>query len=322
MSAGPRILIVRFSSLGDVVLITPLLRAIRHRWPQSEITLVTKLAFAPVVTGNPHVSRLITLAPGETLGSLVGRLRRFVFDYRLDLHGSLRSHAVRRALGGRWRGYGKRRLARRLMIWTSRRAVVPPRAVAERYFEAARELDVSPDGGPAEVFPAPADTARAAEIVRGDYVVVAPGACHATKRWPPAQWRALTAALAARGRQMVALGDSAERELVNGPGVVEAYGTGLGTAAALLRGARAAVCHDSGLMHLATAVGTPVVALFGPTVPEFGFAPYRARHVVVERPLGCRPCSPFGGPRCPKGHHRCLRDIDPADVMTALEAVA
>src|SRR5207245_1274046 len=90
---------------------------------------------------------------------------------------------------------------------------------------------------------------------------------------------------------------------------------------ALLARARALVSGDTGVMHMATGVGTPVVALFGPTVGQFGFFPYRAPAVVLERPLDCRPCSATGTAHCPMGHHRCLGDIAPADVVAAAGVV-
>ena len=90
---------------------------------------------------------------------------------------------------------------------------------------------------------------------------------------------------------------------------------------AVLAGAQVLVANDTGVMHMATAVGTPVVALFGPTVEPFGFFPYRARATVIERHLDCRPCSAMGTARCPMGHHRCLVDIAPDDAWRALEGL-
>ena len=191
--------------------------------------------------------------------------------------------------------------------------------MAERYFEAAAGLGVVPDGAPAEVHTTPDDDRRARTLV-GDasYVALCPGAAHWNKRWPPAHWRTLAGALVQRGHAVVGIGTAEERGLLDAPGVVSGFGVGLGVAAALLRGARAAVANDSGLMHLATAVGTPVVALFGPTSPAFGYAPYRTRGLVVEHDLPCRPCSAFGGPHCPMRHHRCMIDLDPTRVTGAL----
>ncbi len=319
---GPRVLLVRFGALGDVILTTPLLRAIRRTHPDAEVTVVTKAAYAPVLAASPAVHRVEPAADGDALRDLADRLRAVRWDHRLDLHGSLRSRLLRLLVGGRWRGWRKPRLRRAALLWAGVDTFRPPVPAAERYFAAARGLGVQPDGKPAEVHVTAPDAARARVVEpRGPYVALAPGARHATKRWPPDHWRALAARLRAAGYAVVGVGTAAERALLPDPEVVSGFGLGLGPTAALLQGARAVVAHDSGLMHLATAVGTPVVALFGPTVPAFGYAPYRARGVVVETALPCRPCSAFGGAHCPMRHHRCMIEITPDGVAGAVTGI-
>jgi len=156
-------------------------------------------------------------------------------------------------------------------------------------------------------------------------VAVAPGASQFTKRWPPHHWIALVRRLVERDNDVVVVGGEAEREVAaeiaeaGGAGAASAAGTlDLPGTAAILRRARALVAGDTGAMHLATAVGTPVVALFGPTVEAFGFFPYHAKATVLQRELACRPCSKQGGPACPLKHHRCLQDLQPAEVLEAL----
>jgi heptosyltransferase-2 len=317
------VLAVRFGSLGDVILTTPLLRAVRRAHPDARITYVTKERYAPLLATSPHVAAVVALAPGEPVIALARRLRGARWDYRLDLHGSLRSFALRTLLGGRWGTWPKRRGRRALLLYMGVDRLSPPVPAAERYFEAAAALAVAPDGGPAEVHPAPQDEARAASLVpAGPYVALCPGAAHWNKRWPPAHWRALAAALMDRGQPVVGVGTAAEQTLLDAPGVISTFGEGLGVAAAILRRARAVVANDSGLMHLATAVGTPVVALFGPTATAFGYAPYRGSSVVLELSLPCRPCTAFGGAHCPMGHHRCMIDLHPTRVAAALERLA
>jgi heptosyltransferase-2 len=201
--------------------------------------------------------------------------------------------------------------------------------VPERYFEAARDLDVAPDGRPAELFTSPAAEARAeAWLARvgldGDQplVVLAPGSAHASKRWPVRHWRRLAADLARGGFRIALIGGATDRvvaaEIATSAGRRAASAAGeldLQASGALLRRAMVTVSGDTGPMHLATAVNTAVVALFGPTVEQFGFFPYRAHAVVLQRELPCRPCSSNGGPRCPLNHHRCLEEIGPDDVM-------
>src|SRR5437899_2252102 len=189
------VLLVRFSSIGDILLTTPLVRALARRHPEARLVYVTKRTMAPLVADNPHLAEVVTLEPDEPIRHLARRLRTFTPTHGLDLHGSIRSAGLRLLVRCHWSGYRKRKFAR----------------------------------------------------------------------------------------------------------------------------ARLIASGDTGVMHMATGVGTPVVALFGPTVSQFGFLPYRARSLVLERTLDCRPCSATGTASCPLGHHRCLADITPADVVAAVE---
>jgi heptosyltransferase-2 len=324
-----RILCVRFSSIGDVLLTTPLVRAIHRRHPDAELFFVTKRAMAPLVSENPHLNGVVELAPDESVPHLAQRVRELRPTHGLDLHGSLRSAALRLLVRCPWSGYAKRKVARTALIATKidlYRKHVP---VPERYFEAARHagLDVHPDGGPPEFFLAAAARERAGRwlAARGldtrPFAALAPGAAHATKRWPIPHWQALAERLQRAGYGLVAIGGPEDRELARqiGPAVVNAAGefTLQETGACLAR-AQVLVSGDTGVMHMATGVGTPVVALFGPTVEAFGFFPYTSRAVVLERDLSCRPCSAMGTERCPLGHHRCLEDLLPDQVAAAV----
>jgi lipopolysaccharide heptosyltransferase II len=332
MNKSPNVLAVRFSSIGDILLTTPLLRAIRHTHPGARITVLTKRAYLPLLSHNPNVYRVLGLAPGRSLTSLATELRGEEYTHLLDLHDNLRSRMLRMLVPGRWRTYPKHRLARALLIYAKRNRYRDRRPVAERYFSAARDLHVLPDGAPPEFFIGP----EAAGEVTGwlgslglhpesSIVAVAPGAAHATKRWPVGHWRALIERIVRDGSAVVIVGGPDDAPLAaklakDGRGrVATAAGAfGLQGTGALLQRARALVSGDTGVMHMASGVGTPVVALFGPTVEAFGFFPYTKLSTVLELPLPCRPCSTQGGPRCPLGHHRCLIDIEAGTAYEAL----
>jgi heptosyltransferase II len=325
-----RVLCVRFSSIGDVLLTTPLVRALHRRHPDAELYFVTKRAMAPLVVENPNLNKVIELEPNERITDLARRLRALRPTHGLDLHGSLRSAALRLLVPCQWSGYSKRKLTRTALIAGKINMYGKHVPVPERYFEAVRALDVHPDGGPPEFFLAPATRERVARwlaergLDRQPFAALAPGAAHATKRWPTRHWRALAEQLRTLGYGLVALGGADDRQLAKElgppPGMHNAAGefTLQETGACLARAA-VLVSGDTGVMHMATGVGTRVVALFGPTVELFGFYPYASRSEVLERELSCRPCSAMGSERCPLGHHRCLEEIFPDQVAAAVQ---
>lgn len=318
MPPEPRFLAIRFSSIGDILLTTPLLRALRGRYPDSRITFLTKARFVPLLADNPRVNEVLALEPGEPLTALAGRLGREDYTDVLDLHGSLRTRMLRVLVGGRWHGYRNHRLAREILIRTKRNTYPRDLPVPERYFDAVRHLGVRPDGEPPEFWLGQAAREEAGRWLGAEAnpVALAPGAAHNTKKWPVEYWEQLAARLTAAGREVIVVGGPEDEAIATivaraggGKARSAAGGFGLQGTGALLARSRLLVTGDTGVMHMATGVGIPVLALFGPTVRAFGFFPYSSRAVVLERNLDCRPCTAWGTERCPLGHHRCLRDI-------------
>ena len=332
--SAPNVLLVRFSSLGDVLLTTPLIRAIRARHPAATLTALTRQAWTPLLSANPHLDQVVSISPGQALVPLARAIRGARYSHLLDLHGSVRTRVLRLLVPGPWTGYDHRRRARTTLIRKHRDTYPDQVPVAERYFEAAADLDVRPDHEPADLYISPAAEARAGHWLsragldgEESLIGLVPGATHATKRWPVRHWRTLAQSMRRQGLAVVVVGSASDRmiateiaEACGFPGAVAAGELDLQATGALLRRCRVAVTGDTGPMHMATAVRTPVIALFGPTVRQFGFWPYRARGTVMELPLPCRPCSSKGGARCPDGHHRCLEDIVPDDVSARVMA--
>jgi heptosyltransferase-2 len=328
----PNVLMVRFSSIGDIILTTPVVRAIRARHPAARITYVVREDLADLLRHNPRIDRLMTWQHRAPLGPLAQQLRSEQWSHRIDLHGSLRSRQLRLLVGGRWSGYPKHRVRRSVLIASRRQFGGSLGPIVERYAMAARELDITLDTRPAEVFISVEAEKAAADFLTNHglgrtrrLLALVPGAAHFTKRWPPEHWAALVDQLAINN-YLVILGGESERPLAaslaerSGGAAASAAGQfSLLGSAALLRKAAAAVAGDTGLLHLSTAVGTPAIALYGPGVEQFGFFPWQAAARVLERDLYCRPCSAHGSARCPQGHHRCLRDIAPGEVAQALE---
>lgn len=329
---SPDILVVRFSSIGDVLLTTPLLRAIRTKWPGARVTVLTKRGHLPLISDNPNVTEAFGVTPQETVRDVAALIRRVRYSHMLDLQGGLRTLPYRSLARGPWSGFSHRRFARTMLIRFKRNRYAEHVPVPERYFEAAADLGVEPDGGPPEFHLHSSAAERAAGwLTRAGVggaralVAIAPGAAHATKRWPVEHWTKLVRLITHTGADIVAVGgpqDSAvgaEIAARGGAHVASAAGElSLQETGAVLRRAAALISGDTGVMHMATGVGTPVVALFGPTVRQFGFFPYNAHASVVERNLTCRPCSSHGSAECPLQHHLCMREILPDMVFTTL----
>jgi heptosyltransferase-2 len=332
LGLAPDVLVVRFSAIGDILLITPLLRAIRARYPGARIAVLTKEQYVPLLSHNPHLSEVLSVAPAEGIRAIARRIRGVRYTHLLDLHGNLRSRALRRLAPGPWRSYAKRWLERATLITVKRDIYGAPIPIAERYFEAAAELDVHPDGQPPDFFIGEqADeyaAGRLSALGLGQdrpIVAMAPGAAHATKRWPAEYWVDLIRRITPTGADVAVLGGPDDAELARrisdlaGANVGSVAGAlGLQETGAVIRRAELLVSGDTGVMHMATGVGTPVVALFGPTVRQFGFFPYQRNAGVVELDLPCRPCSAHGSARCPLGHHRCMRQMLPDLVFAQL----
>jgi len=331
-SREERILVIRFSSLGDILLAAPALRALRARFPDAHIDLLVAREYADAAALLRGPNRVLTFdrtAGWRGLWKLRGDLARR-YTILVDLQNSFRSVFLRTTtLPTVWVKARRYRLRRWLLIrfkWNLYGATPP---VSLRYLKALEPLGVADDGRGLDLF-LPDDAAASASALTGEkpaeserQIVFCPGARHATKRWPPERWISLGGLLRAEGYRMVVVGSAGEQDLVTFvaagiEGALAVSGHTIREVAALFRRSTAVISNDSGLMHLAAGLDKPVVALFGPTMREFGFYPFRARSVVLEHALNCRPCSAMGTENCPKRHFRCMLDTHPPQVLQAL----
>lgn len=328
-----KILLIRLSSLGDVVLATAAVEALREDRPDAEVHVLTKPAFREVFRGNPGVAEVLGWDPGAGVFGLSQAVRSRRYDRVVDLHGNLRT-AILQALapGVRWSRYCKGAWRRRLAVWLRRPGLLPGDHVVDRYLAALGPLGVAPRRRLPKLYPTEPDRARAGQLLgqagwkkESIPVALAPGARWPTKAWPADFWGELIGEMPPEWFP-VALGGPGEADLAaiilaGRPGANLAGRTSILETAAVLERCGALVTNDSASLHVAGAVGTPVVALFGPTVRGFGFHPLGPRDVVLEEELSCRPCSLHGGERCPLGHHRCLAGIEPGRVGEAVGRV-
>lgn len=310
-----KILVLRFSSIGDVVLTTPILRCLAKQ-TGAELHYLTKPAFAPVVECNPYVKRLWRYEPGIEKALSVER-----FDALVDLQGSWRSWRLGRRLGvGLRLGFRKLNVRKWLLVRLGWNWLPRGLHVVDRYFESLAPLGVRNDGKGLDYF-IPPECAQTSPFSL-PYLAVAVGAAHATKALPYEQLERFClhftrpivllggAAEAALGERLAAL---APERIANFCGKLSLHGS-----ASLLHGAHRVLAPDTGLMHIAAALRRPLYSVWGSTVPDFGMYPYYPQNapshlhqfIQTETPLRCRPCSKLGHPRCPQGHFRCMLDLD------------
>jgi lipopolysaccharide heptosyltransferase II len=342
-SGVQKILVVRLSSLGDVVLTSSLLRSVAEHFPGAGIDFLVRDDLVEIATALPGVRRVIAVprcaGPG-LLAALAARLAHAGYAHVFDVHHSLRSRLLTARMRPKLRpGFTKQELPRWMLVHLHRDVyarfggAVPLRA---RMLEPLRRMGFTPHLHDTQlVIPRPAaaqaDRAFAAAGIHPDHEIVgiAPGARWASKRWPADRFAALVELLARdTGRRFVLVGAAGESGL--GAGVAEAAPERsldlcgaldvLGTAAVLAR-CRLLVTNDSGLLHVCEAVGRPVLAFFGSTSPRFGYAPYRPESAFLHRPPRCNPCSKNGSRPCHRPRHECMENISVDAAHAAASAI-
>ncbi|HJU73912.1 MAG TPA: lipopolysaccharide heptosyltransferase II [Gemmatimonadaceae bacterium] len=328
-------LVIQTSFIGDVVLTTPLIATLTESGP---VDVVTTLLGAQVLANDPHVRHLSVYDKrGRDRGAAaLVRLARKVKaqspnDVAYLAQGSLRSALLARAAGYRHRiGFTT---SQGRLLYTKRVAFRRDLHHAERLLRLALDdhATVEPDALRPRVYPGPEDRAAAAALIDSvpndgrPLIALAPGSIWGTKRWP--YFPDLAASL--RGDYRIAVIGSADdsplaeavlratRDGIDATGRLTLLGS-----AALIGRCRALVTNDSAPLHLASAMNTPTVAVFGPTVPAFGFGPLAEVAAVAENTaLSCRPCHPHGPRECPLGHWRCMRDLTVESVRERVAAI-
>ncbi len=330
----PRFLVIRLSSLGDVILTTPFLRALRRRFPEAEIHFLTKTAYAGLVETHPAVDLVLPFDPTErrALAQEGKRLRTNRYDIIFDLHKNLRSIPLSRmAKPCRIFQIGKATLRRRLLIGLKIDLLKERSDMPAVYIESGEKLGLADDDGPPDIHPPTEAVQRAEEVLAAlekPYWGLIPVASSWNKRWP--HFVKLGKELInQRGGTCLILGGPGD-ENICGP-IAEGIGSSAVSLAgklspiemaAMLRRCSLAVGNDTGPMHLGVSVGTPTVALFGPTTRHFGYYP-RGEHVcILEKKMDCRPCTKNGLENCPRRRDlACLRDITVKNVLVGCQEI-
>lgn len=326
MTLPQKILIIRLSSIGDIVLTTPIVRCMKQQLPAgTQIHYLTKPAFAGLLANNPYIDGLHTLQP--SLIRTLQVLRPLQFDFLLDLHHNQRTWLLKMGLGVRGVSFNKLNWEKWLLT-ALKIDKMPAVHIVERYMSAAaRHLPITNDGQGLDYFIPPADVVNIAdqlppvagqgndkpEVSTAPFIAVAIGAAHATKQIPPDKLVELCQKIT---RPVLLLGG--KDDAATGQFVADNAGThvrslcgqlSLNGSASVLKQAYKVITPDTGLMHIAAAFDKPIAVVWGNTVPVFGMYPYRCSHwrSFEIKNLPCRPCSKIGHDCCPMKHFNCMK---------------
>ncbi len=335
-----KILIIRLSSLGDVVLTTPVIRSLKQKFPQSQIFFLTKVQYQDLLTSDPYVFDLVGFDPQDKhkgisgFFKLIRELNALEFDLLVDLHANLRSFLLRRLLkAGIKIKYDKRWLARFLLVHF-KFLKAKPNPTIDSYLKTLGKIGVSRCERNPRIFLNQKsedflkDFVIEKKIEKDDIVVgIHPGAKWETKRWTEEKFARVCQVLIRKPELKVILfGDQEDQVAIERISsrtgdhkVSKAVNLPLSDLLGPIKRCDCFVTNDSGPMHIASAVGVPVVAIFGPTHPQLGFSPIGSENVVLSANVECSPCSLHGEKKCRKRARYCMDLIEPEMVTDAVE---
>lgn len=326
-----KVLVIRFSSIGDIVLTTPVIRALKTQLNDSEIHFATKIQYKAIIEYNPYVDKLFLLE--KDLSVLISQLRKERYDYIIDLHNNLRTKIIKTVLGVKSNSFNKLNFTKWLLV-NFKINKLPSLHIVDRYLNTVQPLGVKADALGLDYFIQDKDEVPLEwlpETHRMGFVAYAIGAQHNTKKLPVTRMIELCDKI---NKPIVLLGAQEDftiaeqirifferpkasvyerglEELNKKTTIYNACGKfNLNQSASLIKSARYVFAHDTGLMHIAAAFKKEIFSIWGNTIPEFGMYPYRTKFTVLEnKKIDCRPCSKIGHQVCPKGHFKCMNEI-------------
>lgn len=318
-----KFLIIRFSSIGDIVLTTPVVRCLKKQKPGAEVHFLTKQSFATIVESNPYIDRVHSLA--HSWETLVHELKQENYDHIIDLHHNLRTLRLKKGLGIKSFPFNKLNI--RKWIYTNFKwNLMPDLHIVDRYMKTVESFEILNDEEGLDYFIPPKDEVKQKDIPASHYagfIAIVIGAAHNTKKLPLEKLKELCGKI---DHPIILLGgkeDSENGKQIASVDPVKIYNAcgkfNLNESADLVRKSKLIITHDTGLMHIAAAFKKKIISVWGNTVPEFGMYPYYGKYPISNiryqiDGLSCRPCSKIGYAKCPRGHFKCMREI-PMDAI-------
>lgn len=312
-----KFLIIRFSSIGDIVLTTPVIRCLKQQVEGAEIHFLTKSDFSSIIKSNPYIDKVLTLK--ENFSETISEIKEERYDYIIDLHNNLRTKRIKSRIGILSFKFNKLNVEKWLLV-NFKINKLPNVHIVDRYLETVKMFGVNNDNKGLDYFIPPADDIdlkTLPECFQSGYLGFVIGAKHFTKKMPA---KKISEIINNIYFPVVLLGgkeDIAESEQIiincKTKNVFNSCGKfNINQSASIVKQAKVIITNDTGLMHIAAAFQKPIISLWGNTVPEFGMYPYVKNdlsEIVEVKDLKCRPCTKIGFKQCPKKHFRCMNEI-------------
>jgi len=316
MRLKKKFLIIRFSSIGDIVLTSPVIRLLKMQTDGAEVHYLTKQKYRCLLEANPYIDRIYSFS--KKLDEILPVLKSEKYDYIIDLHRNIRSSMVKMVL--KRKSFSFRKLDFRKWILVNFKIDrLPDIHIVDRYIETLKNFGIKNDGKGLDYFIPENEKFNLDELpadFREGYICIVLGGTYFTKRLPPQKYFSL---VANQQYNFVLLGGLTEKEMadsimsVAGKNVADLCGKlGINQSASVVGQARLVIANDTGLMHIAAALRKKILSVWGNTVPQFGMYPYlpgEGSEMLEVKGLKCRPCSKLGKHKCPEKHFNCMNLI-------------
>jgi ADP-heptose:LPS heptosyltransferase len=306
-----KILVVRFSSIGDIVLTSPVVRMLKKQL-NAEVHFLTKSAYVSLLKNNPYIDSVYQI--DASINEVIGDLKKENYDYVIDLHNNLRTQILKFKLGVPSRSFNKLNMEK-FMLTTFKMDSIPKVHIVDRYLDTVLHLGIKNDNEGLDFFLSAKDEVDVS-CFPNNYTAFVIGGQHATKILPT---KKIISIIKNIDKPVLLIGGPEDG--YRGEEIAKACDKVVNTcgkysvlaSASLIKQAEMVITHDTGMMHIAAAFGQKIYSVWGNTVPEFGMYPYKAsassKRIEVQN-LSCRPCSKIGYSKCPKGHFKCMQEID------------
>jgi len=306
-----KILVVRFSSIGDIVLTTPVVRMLKKQL-NTEVHFLTKSTYVSLLKNNPYIDSVYQIE--QSINEVIADLKKENYDYIIDLHNNLRTQILKFRLGVPSRSFNKLNMEK-FMLTVFKMDNLPEVHIVDRYLDTVTNLGVKNDNEGLDFFLKDEDKLDLSQFP-DSFIAFVIGGQHATKMLPTEKIISIINKL---NESVVLIGGAEDFE--RGEEIIAATENTINScgkyninqSAYLVKNANHVITHDTGMMHIAAAVKKKIYSVWGNTVPAFGMHPYKADEnskIIEVKGLSCRPCSKIGYDKCPKGHFKCMQEID------------